>query len=52
VSTVDLASQSGLLKFAVTLLKDYLFKSLKLVGRGDVTEAGGHPLSKGLAAWP
>ena len=38
--TGDLASQSGLLQFAVTFLKDHLFKSLKLVGRGDVTDRG------------
>ena len=36
----DLASQSALLQFAVTCLKDHLFKSLKLVGRGDVTDRG------------
>ena len=38
--TDDLASQSGPLQFAVTFLKDNLFKAVKLVGRGDVTDRG------------
>ena len=38
--TGDLASQSVLLQIAVTFLKDHLFKSLKLVVRGDLTDRG------------
>ena len=36
----QLASQAGLLQLAITFLKDHLFESLKLVGRGDVTNRG------------
>jgi hypothetical protein len=39
----QLASQSGLLQFAVTFLKDHVFESLKLVGRGDVPDRGMEP---------
>jgi hypothetical protein len=35
-----LASQAGLLQFAITFLEDHLSESQKHVGRGDVTDRG------------